>query len=174
MRRGLRTSVGVASAVMALVALPAATAIASCAMPPPFAQHLALADAVFVGTVREVTNENRKATVEVHEIWTGPDLPASVVVHGGPEDETTSADRYFEPGIRYLFAVSVRDGRLEDGACTATQAWTDDLDEQRPEESRLPMGTPESGNGVPAPLVVALGAAALVALTGLLAFRRRS
>lgn len=171
---GLRGAATVATAVMILFALPAASAVASCAMAPPIEEHLRLADAVFVGTVHQVTNENRTATVEIHEIWTGPDLPASVVVHGGQEEMTTSGDRLFEAGIRYLFAVATHDGRLEDNGCSATQPWTDQLIELRPEEPRLPMASPEADGGVPAPLIVALAGAAIVTLTGLLAFRRRT
>lgn len=174
MTAGLQITAHVVAAVMVLFALPPASAVASCAMPPPIEEHLALADAVFVGTVHQVGNESRTATVEVHEVWRGPDLPDSVVVHGGQEEMTTSADRIFEAGIRYLFAVSVQDGRLEDNGCTATQRWTDELDELRPAEPRLPMTSPDAGSEVPAPLIVALGGAAVVALTGVLAFRRRT
>lgn len=170
----LRGAATVATAFVVLFASPPLPVKASCAMPPPLEDHLALADAVFVGTVHEVANESRTATVEVHEIWTGPDLPATVTVHGGQEEMTTSVDRFFEAGSRYLFAVSANDGRLEDNGCTATMPWTDDLDELRPAEPRLPMTSPDGGSGVPAPFILALGGAAVVALTGVLAFRRRT
>jgi hypothetical protein len=152
-------------------------AAASCAEPPPIEEHLATAGAVFVGTVHTVTNESRTASVEVHEIWSGPDLPASVVVHGGPDEPNmaTSADRSFQTGTRYLFAASAREGRLEDNACTATRRWTDELTEFRPEEPRSPLPISEGQTGsVPTPLLVALTGAAAVALAGVLAFRRRA
>lgn len=169
---GLREAASLATALLLLFAWSPMPVMASCAMPPPLEEHLALADGVFVGTVHEVSNEGRTATVEVHEIWAGRDLPATVTVHGGQEQMTTSVDRLFEAGIRYLFAVSANDGRLEDNACTATMPWTDDLEELRPTAPRLPMTSGDGGGGV-APILLALGGAAVVALTGALAFRRR-
>jgi hypothetical protein len=155
----------------------AAPAAASCAEPPPIEEHLATAGAIFVGTVHEVTNESRTARVEVHEIWVGPDLPAAVTVHGGPEEPgmATSVDRHFEAGVRYLFAVSAHDGRLEDNACTATQPWTDGLAQLRPDVPRSPLPAAEGDTGsLPTPLLVALTGVAAVALAGILAFRRRA
>ena len=171
----------VTMAVAALVVMGPAPAAASCAAPPPIDEHLSTADAVFVGTVHRVANEGRTASVEVHEIWTGPDLPASVVVHGGPDEPgmATSADRHFQAGTQYLFAASARDGRLDDNACTATQPWTDELAGLRPTDAREPMPLVEETAGmvpveVPAPLLVALLGASAVALIGFLAFRRRA
>lgn len=170
----LRFRASIATAVVLFAVSTAPPAEASCALGPSIEEQLALADAVFVGTVHQVANESRTATVEIHEVWTGPDLPASVVVHGGQEEMTTSADRLFEAGIRYLFAVSARDGRLEDNGCSATQPWTDQLIALRPEEPRLPVASPEAGGDVPAPIIVAFVGATVVVLTGVLAFRRRT
>ncbi|MGH2427470.1 MAG: hypothetical protein ACRDGV_01095 [Candidatus Limnocylindria bacterium] len=161
---------------IALALLPG-TVAASCMEFPPIAQHLAQAEVVLVGTVREVANEDRTAQVEVHEIWSGPEVPSLVTIHGGPDDPTmmTSADRFYRPGTRYLFAVQLLKGRLEDNGCTATQEWTDDLAALRPADATSPPAatTGDGGGGVPA-TAVAIGLAVLaVATTSILAFRAR-
>lgn len=167
------------TAALIVAMATAAPAFASCAEPPPIEAHLAQAEAIFVGTVQQVSNEARTASVDVHEIWSGPDLPSVVIVHGGPEDPTemTSADRYFEAGSRYLFAVSARDGRLEDNACTATRPWSEEIAVLRPDEVREPAPpTPAGTDGIqlPAPVLVAILGATAIVLTGFLAFRRRA
>jgi hypothetical protein len=166
---------------LALVVASGERVAASCAMPPPLPDHVAMADAVFVGTVRHVTSEARTATVEVQEIWRGPDLPASVVVRGGLDEDgvTTSADRSFEVGIRYLFAVAANGGRLEDHACTATQPWTDELAALRPDDPREPLPSADGsadvlGIAVPTPPLIALLVVIAVGVAGTLAFRRRA
>lgn len=151
---------------------------ASCAGFPPLEEHLAQAEVVFVGTVVSVTDEQRTALVEVEEIWRGPELPAEVTVNGGfPDLGFTSVDRSFETGARYLFASSLNEGRLEDNACTATQAWSDDLAALRPIGVSTPEPTPadeSSADGVPvAALVVALSVM-LVAGVSIAAFRSRA
>jgi hypothetical protein len=132
-----------AAATLALVPLLVpATASASCLAPPPGDDPWAAADAVFLGTVTNVANNGRWATVHVEEIWTGPDQPAEVIVRGGPEGATaTSVDRTYIAGIRYVFAVLVVEGNLEDNACSATtEADAIDLDAVRPAEVRIPQG----------------------------------
>ncbi len=161
---------------LALALLPG-TAAASCMEFPPLEEHLAQAQVVLVGTVQAVTNEDRTARVEVHEIWRGDDVPALVTVHGGPDDleMTTSGDRYYRPGVRYLFAVQALDGRLEDNACTATQEWTDDLAALRPADATSPPATTadERGGTIPATAIVIGLAALAVAATSIFAFRAR-
>lgn len=174
----MRTRSVVAAITLGLVGLLApGAAAASCAEFPPLEEHLAQAEVVFVGTVVSVTDEQRTALVQVEEIWRGPELPAEVTVHGGfPDLGFTSADRSFETGVRYLFAPSLNEGRIEDNACTATQAWSDDLAAFRPTSTSTPEPTPadQSGaGGVPvAALVVALSVM-LVAGVSIVAFRRR-
>lgn len=120
-----------------------ATASASCA----FVEGQELwrtADAVFVGTVTEVGNNARWAKVTVDEVWRGPDQPVEVEVRGGPADPGTasSVDRTYEVGVRYLFAVMVVEGNLEDNACSGTtQVEAIDLDAMRPDEARGPSET---------------------------------
>jgi len=154
------------------------TAVASCAEFPPLEDHLAQADVVFVGTVVAVTDEQRTALIDVEEIWRGPDLAAQVTVHGGFEDVGfTSVDRSFEEGVRYLVAASFNEGRLEDNACSATRAWTDDLADLRPEAVGTPQPSPtesdDAPTGVPLPTLVAGLAAMLVVGLSVIAFRSR-
>ena len=149
-------------------------AAASCAEFPPFDEHLAQAEVVFVGAVTAVTDEQRTALVEVEETWRGPALPAEVTVHGGFEDlGFTSADRYFEAGTRYLFAPSFSEGRLEDNSCTATRPWSDDLAALRPATARVVEGEAAGGVSIPAALLLAGLVVLLVAVASALAFRRR-
>ena len=165
-------------AVLALaLALLPGTAAASCIEFPPIEEHLAQAQVVLVGTVQAVTNQDRTAQVEVHEIWRGGDIPALVTVYGGPDDPNmaTSTDRSYRPGIRYLFAVQALDGRLEDNGCTATQEWTDDLAALRPANATSPPATTadERGGSVPTAAIVIGLAVLAVAATSIFAFRAR-
>jgi hypothetical protein len=156
-------------------ALLPGTAAASCQEFPPLEQHLAQAEVVFVGTVSGITDERRTALVEVEEVWSGPELPARVTVHGGFEDlGFTTADRYFDEGVRYLFAPSLNAGRLEDNSCTATREWTDDLVALRPSVVATPVpAESDAGPGIGLPgLAVGLAILAVGALS-IVAFRRR-
>ena len=172
----------VASLGLGLVALWApAVADASCAPPPDGQELWRTADAVFVGTVTSVDNNARWATVSVDEIWSGPDQPAEVVVRGGPGDPGTmsSVDRTYEVGVRYLFAVMIVNGNLEDNACSGTIAVDGiDLDSMRPADARPPDGGPISGDdpldlgGLTGPLLVTSIVGGLLLATVLLARRR--
>jgi hypothetical protein len=155
--------------------LAAGSAHGSCMEPPPLEQHLARADVVFVGTVYELADNGRTARVEVHEVWTGPDLPERVEVHGGPgePDLATSVDRHFQADTRYLFAASVSDGRLTDDSCTATQTWTDALAAMRPESHRVPLAITDATGGPPLPLIIAAIGVAAIMSAGYYAFRHR-
>lgn len=171
----------VAAALLTLAGLAApAGASASCAIPPGGADDLwKSADAVFVGTVTAIANNARWATVRVEEVWQGPDQPAEVVVRGGPEGNTaTSVDRSYTVGIRYLFAVVVVDGRLEDSACSGTtEAGTIDLNAIRPADVRRPEGATVTPGGpdlgaLAGPVVVVGIVGGLLLATVLLARRR--
>jgi len=142
-RRGI--SVGISLFLLTSFAIqqPAATA-ASCAVQPPLAQVVAGADVLFVGTVTSTTNRNRWAEVAVEEVWRGPDLPATVVVRGGPDgDVATSVDRSYRVGARYLFLpyADPESGGLADNSCTGTTEWVDELAGLRPAEVRQPRGS---------------------------------
>jgi hypothetical protein len=163
-----------------------AGASASCVLLPDGEELWRTADAVFVGTVVDVDNNARWAKVTVDEVWTGPDQPAEVVVRGGPADQgtSTSVDRTYLVGARYLFAVLVVDGNLEDNACSGTtQVDAIDLDAMRPDDVRAPNGGPldagESSGGfdlgsLTGPVLLASVIGGLLLATVLLARRREA
>jgi hypothetical protein len=177
-KRVLRVAAGVVA--IGCMLTPAA-ALADCMMPAPVQEAAQTADIVFVGTVTETTNRNSWATVAVVEIWRGPDLPAAVVVKGGPGGNAmTSVDRAFQAGVKYLFfPYADEQGALADNSCTNTMEWSADLAQIRPAEVRQPLGTAEEADGfdlddVVAPLGVALLVAGALLVTGLLARGRSS
>lgn len=163
-----------------LVAAPG-VAVASCAAPPPIDNAMQTADVVFVGAVRATSNGDRWAEVTVQEIWRGPDLPATVVVQGGPEGNmATSVDRSFRVGATYLFfpSVDAASGVLSDTSCSPTTEWTPDLARLRPADARQSLGAaPATPAGfdweslLPIGLAVAVFGALLV--VGLLARGRQ-
>jgi hypothetical protein len=141
---------GAAAALVASLLLgSAAPAVASCIMPPPIEDAIRDADVAFVGTVTNVANDGRWATVAVAEVWAGPDLPSIVQVRGGPDPGTfSSVDRAFTARTTYLFLPGISEGAIHDSACSSTMEWTDDLARLRPATARLPVGAePESGAG---------------------------
>jgi hypothetical protein len=140
-----RLALLVPAAVLVLLAAPNA-ALADCMMPPPIEDAVKTADVVLVGTVVAVGDQGRRATVEVKEIWRGPDLPATTVILGGQGDGFTSVDRTFEVGLTYVFFPSVDpDTRaLVDNLCTNTTPWLDEYERIRPAEARSPIGDPGS------------------------------
>lgn len=173
----MKISRALALAVALVAALSASPASASCAVPPELGEHLATADVVFVGTVTRLADDDRTAVVRVEEIWRGPAMPATVTVFGGPDgmDGFTSVDRTYAAGQRYLFAVGVADGKLQDSACSATREWAPELADQRPAEVSYPTATdaPADAGSVPVGLLAAGAAVLLVVLASALAFRAR-
>ncbi len=131
----IRAALAVTLAVGTLLGTAAAPrpVAASCAPTVSLEEALLFADTVFVGSVTQLANNNRWATVRVEERWTGArDLGDTVQVRGGPEPGTASSvDRVFAPG-RYLFVVTRGPGYLEDNGCSATTPWSDDLAALRP------------------------------------------
>lgn len=115
-----------ATAAVALVPQPA---LASCAEQPDLETAYANADIVFIGSVVELSNNDRTAVMEVEQVWKGPQLPDIVTVNGGPGDTDTftSVDRTFEVGTYIVFPVNSTPP-FEDNACTLTQRTTAALD----------------------------------------------
>jgi hypothetical protein len=159
-------------------------ALASCIAPPPFEEVIRRAPAVFVGTVIDLHNGDRTATVDVSEVWKGAEVPAEVEVQGGPSRVSgfTSVDRNFELSREYLFVPYKRNGSVfRDNACTRTTLFRTELTRLRPSGAYEPSATltPES----PTPEVdeqsdgirwLLLGAAIMgSALIALVLFRRR-
>ncbi len=173
----------------ALLAIPLAAwllnpaaASASCAMPIPIGDAMREAQIVIVGTVTATENMGRWATVEVHEIWKGPDLPATVAVRGGPEPgAASSVDRSFDVGARYLMVLgSDPQGGLHDNACSATVEVGAGESKLRPADFRTPVAAdPPNDAGVDLGGIAGAGAVAIVVAAvllgaGLLARGRQS
>ncbi len=146
---------------LALIVGGAAPAGASCLGPPSVDTSLRDADLAFVGTAVDVTNNGRWATFSVEEVWKGDPGGQVVEVRGGPGGQAaTSVDRTYVSGTRYL--VFARDpgahglsrawgddGRWEDGACSATQPYTADLDRFRPQAASATGGGVSDNPPVP-------------------------
>jgi len=168
----VRTACLAAAAALVIGAMPAA---ASCAPPIPIDQALRDADTVFIGSVVGLANADRRATFAVDEVWRGPDLPAQVVVHGGPDgDMFTSVDRTWETDGRYLVFGLMVEGQLTDNACSNTQLWSDDLAPLRPSDARPPLDQAEGATtgGIPGTVLVVIGVFGAIGLVSLLVFRR--
>jgi hypothetical protein len=166
---------------IALWLLAPAAASALCAMPLPIEQAIRESEIVLVGTVTSTENMGRWATVQVHEIWKGPDLPATVVVLGGPEPGAASSiDRSFTAGARYLLVVSADEqGRLHDNACSATTEIGEGENKLRPADFRTP-GVDDAGDagvdlgGIAGAGLVAILVAAVLLGVGLVARGRQT
>lgn len=89
-----------------------APAVASCAVPARTSAN------PFVGTVTEVANQGRTATVRT-------DGGRTVIVQGSEADASnsfTTVDRTFDKGVRYEFHPINDATPYRDNACTATRA----------------------------------------------------
>ncbi len=156
-------------------------ALASCVMPPPMPQAIRDARTVFVGTVVELENNGRLATVEVEEIWKGSDVPATVRVTGADLDTgaVTSVDRSFELSGRYLFVPFDRKKDVFlDNACTSTTSYREGLARFRPSSAETPSPLSTEGEDEPAdgsaPFWIYLLPVGLVVLGVLVVRLRRS
>lgn len=131
----------------ALLAAPAA-ALADCQMAPPFEEAATSAEIVFVGTVTNLANEGRVATVRVDEVWRGGEIPAEVTVFGGTDPAgPMEDDRTFEAGVRYVFFPFVAEGRMVDSICTATTPWVEEFAALRPAGAQTPAPSADSAAG---------------------------
>ena len=129
---------------------------------------------VFVGVVRGLGNQDRTATFEVIEQWSGPTVAQSVVVHGGQDQPRTwsSADRQYEAGARYLVAAIRSGDQLRDNSCSATQVWSAELARYRPADARTVDAGPNPEDGVSRELVVGAGALVVLLVAGIFVFAR--
>lgn len=142
----------IAASVSLALATVAPAAWADCAQDDRSPeQQVEEAGYVFVGTVTEVTNSGRTATFEVDEVWVRPSdgatLGSEVVVHGGPGEPnvTSSVERTFETGVRYLVFPHVDGGRFTDDICTPTTTWTEALADARPADAQSFDDDPDLG-----------------------------
>ncbi len=179
----MRRTSATALAVLALIAVGATPAAASCAPPQPMPAAIDDAAAVFVGTVTDTSNSERWATVDVSEVWKG-DVEPRVEVKAGPKDPpgpmgvASSVDRTFEGGKTYLFVPHGGSGtEFKDSICSRTTVYRDELDRFRPADPSRPGGETrapdDGGSSAPWWIAGALAAAALAA-TAAFAARRRA
>ena len=140
--RAVLTTAGALAALL----VAAGPAAASCAESPPMEQAIEDAKAVFVGTVSAVADEGYQATVQVHEVWKGPDRAPVEEVSGSPSSGArTSVDRSYEAGVKYLFVLHDDQSPLEDNICTKTSEWQEDYAQYRPADWRHPVSAPSDG-----------------------------
>lgn len=147
-RFGLATILGIAG----VIAAPS-SALASCVLPPPFPEAIREAPSVFVGTVVDLRDRDRTATVEVRDVWKGDGIESEVEVRGGVirENGFTSVDRTFELSREYLFVPHRRTGSVfRDNACTRTTAFRTELNRFRPASAGEPSPTPAPDSPPPA------------------------
>lgn len=151
---------------MAAALLPSASPVyASCAGPASVERDIARSDLVFVGNVVGLDNRDRWATFAVEDIWKGNPGGRTVEVRAGPEDpgggllRSSSNDRTFQAGVRYLvFALGASgdgasgfygpDARWSDSTCSSTQPYTPDLGRYRPPSLAGPNGSSTGPQGV--------------------------
>jgi hypothetical protein len=160
-----------AAAALGWMAFPAPTA--ACPLMMLDARMLASADVAFVGIVQGV--DQRVARISVIEVWRGPDLPAQVdlVVGDGQPPGLSTGDRTFEVGMRYLFVPYRYPDGLQDSVCSLTQPWTPELAAVRPAGARPPTAA-SADVGFPGTLLAAAAALLVLAVVGVVAFRRGS
>ena len=129
---------------------------ASCALPPPLRTAIAQSEHVFVGTVTNLENSRRWATVEVEEVWNDEDLPEEVEVRAGPKDppgpisSASSVDRSFRLGQRYIFLPFERRGSIFiDNACSRTSRFRPSYERFAPESPEPPQETDQPSANEP-------------------------
>jgi hypothetical protein len=163
--RPIRLAFGLPILAASLLLAAPGAALADCMMPPPVDNAAQTADIVFVGVVSATSQGNRWADVAVQEVWRGPDMPATVVIQGGPAgNAATSVDRSFEVGRTYLFFpyVDQTTGVLADNSCTNTTEWTEDLAKLRPADARKPLGAETTSGDIAADWLLPAGIAIVV------------
>jgi len=183
MPRALRAAAGVTGLVAAglTVAAGPAAAQAELGCPPDRGVDAAMEQAptVFTGTVRQLGNKGRTATVDVIRVWKGAPVPKRVEVQGTIATQAkvvTALDRLYARERTYLFVpTSGASPRFRENRCSASRQLTAELAAKEPSG-----GVPPQGEGVPLPGVglgkfapLMVGLPALAVLAGLLAAARR-
>ena len=172
----MRTAVLLAA--LALGALQAAPALASCAAPEPVAQRAARADAVVYGRAAAFTDRSRRlVTVHVERVLKGL-VPAQVVVGIGPDvggdAGATSVDYAIEPGSAHTLYLR-REGpaTFRTDACSGSHAGEPVADEVAVLGSGSPPEPAAAGRQEPddRDRALAVAALALVLAASFLAFR---
>ena len=108
-------------------------------------------EATFVGTVVELENYRRWATVDVLETWHGVGLPDQVLVKAGPKDPAgpsrvaSSIERTYRLDQTYLFVVYGSKGSAyRDSNCSNTTRFDEDVERFRPASVAITSPTPSS------------------------------
>ena len=158
--------------VAAILILSASPASASCVEPPPLEERLGEARTVFVGTIASTSNRDRNAAVRVEKIWLGQRLPARVEVLGGEQSAnvSSSVDREWEEGARYLFVLDDTTAPFRDDACSATTEYTSRIAALEPDGAIAPLRS--TSGGFSPWIFVGLGLLALGVLQARRAARR--
>ena len=159
MSRYLCRSSAVGALSLLVVLLIDSPAAASCGVVPPMDEAISEAPAAFVGTVVDLENLRRWATVEVADVWKG-EVDPLVEVRGGPADPegggtvVTSVDRHMRLGTTYLFVPHRGEGAIfRDNACSATTRYDAELLRFRPggAEEQSPSPSPVAESTRPSP-----------------------
>ena len=170
--KAMRRTAALPLALLAAMTL-ATPGMAACGLT---AESVGQAEAVFVGLLTDVGADGTNATFEVEEIWRGGGL----VVGKGVGIDTTNSLQQLElpppdaPLSLYLVLANTLDGQLHTGdSCEIFPfPWDPSYADFRPAGVPPPDASPTSDPGVPG-AVVAAGAALLVlAVVGVVAFRR--
>lgn len=179
-----RVFLPVLALVPLVLAMTAGPALADCAPGMPLEKAVEAAEVVFVGTVTAVEGKSSWATVEVNEVWRGPDLERTVQIRGSvPPGEFGEDDRVLEVGVQYLFVPWIVEGAFQESICTPTTTMTPEWERLRPPDARGPMGgtaTPTATSGpldwlAPwiGPVGAALGLGAVALAVAFVAARRK-
>lgn len=170
--KALRRTAAMSVALLAAMTL-ATLARAACGLT---AQSVGAAQAVFVGLLTDVSADGTNATFEVQEVWRGGGLVAG---KGVGIDTTNSLQRLELPPPDaplplYLVLANTVDGQLHTGdSCELFPfPWDPSYADFRPAGVPPPDASPASDAAFPV-AALALGAALLVlAVVGVVAFRR--
>lgn len=103
---------------------PRATYACSCIQPGPPAEAAAQSQAVFAGTVSDITPASATTgallvTFDVQQSWKGPEGPQLTVVTA---DNSASCGFEFTRGEEYLVYSVAQEGQLTTGLCSRTAA----------------------------------------------------
>jgi len=167
MRFQILSATGLALATLAFPAV----ARADCQPASSVEDALAAAEIAFVGTVVAAVDDEPGAGFRVEEVWVG-ELPAAVEVRGMGDEGFMEDDRRWTLGARYLVIPYLDDGVLRDNICSASLEWRDDLAALRPDAHPPEGETDGSGGGVPGAVVALAAAIGVLAIAGVVAFRR--
>ncbi|MCA9653092.1 MAG: hypothetical protein KC501_24470 [Myxococcales bacterium] len=121
-RLGSVTWLGLAAIGVTLWAAPRGARACSCMMPPPPAEALDEADAVFEARPFSMSNDDRRAyySFEVDRVWKGeigPRVEIATALH------SAACGRTYQIGTRYVvYARRNADGDWADGLCSRTRA----------------------------------------------------